>query len=431
MRITQMRLREYCTVVLVLMPLIGQYGLFSRTITLADVAIVPAVGILLLWCMFSRKLKVADTRYAFFALWFTVTSLLLSRLFTGIFASGAGMMILQHVVYFLAVLFIAPTCFDCEKGYRLYSSITIILCIIVFIQMILGLVTGEIGAWVIRSELFPHVYLSDEHLFDDSLTTIGDILRPSSLFSEPALFAQYVSPCLVLNLHRKNKTRKTYAVMVLVTIAVVLSQSANGVFYVLAAWIFFGLVKLKEKANGRRFFIKKRYALLLVVVLCSIPLLVQFAQDMLFNEDGFSIAVRLEELLDEAGQTSGSMRVIRGWLIFGGLSLPEKIVGIGTGNIVQYLNKHPDIVHMFTETYNGYMSGLPSIFVSSGLIGGTTYLFWWYRYFKSKRAVVKGLQIFLILYLIASNAFNTMQYILTMVMVISFEKQDTIKEHFE
>ena len=106
------------------------------------------------------------------------------------------------------------------------------------------------------------------------------------------------------------------------------------------------------------------------------------------------------------------------------MSFIEQLLGIGTGNVVPYLSLHSHIVPIFVKAYNGYMSGLSAIFVNSGIIGGFLYLSWWVKYFFSRKAVVKGLQVFLMLYLLASFSFNTYQFILTMVVVIALEKQD-------
>lgn len=49
MVIDKPKVRNYCTVVLVLIPLIGQYGVFTKTLTFADVAIIPAILVVLLF----------------------------------------------------------------------------------------------------------------------------------------------------------------------------------------------------------------------------------------------------------------------------------------------------------------------------------------------------------------------------------------------
>lgn len=426
MRITNTNLRSYCTIALVLMPFLGQYGLLSRTITLGDALLVPAVGVLILLCLAKRRLEIADRRYGFFALWFTVTSLLFSRVATGGLSSQSPMLIMQHVVYFLAVLLIVPDWFDCEKGYKIYSTFTIFLCVLLIVQAIFFAITNTSTLWVLNNKFFPHVYLSSDY----TLSTQEEQIRPSSLFSEPALFAQYVVPCMILGAYKKTKTAKEYALMILVTVAVILSQSANGIVYVLVAWIFVWVQNLIKKNSTSRRMVKKRTILAYIAIVVCLPLIAQLVQNVLFNEEGFSLAIRIEEVLDTEGQSSGSMRVVRGWLIYQALTVPQKIVGIGIGNVEAYLEENSDIVHMFTSAYNGYMSGLPTILVSSGIIGGITYLLWYVRYFLNKKGVVKGLLVFMLLYLVASSSFNTPQFILTTVMIISLAKQKSTEELF-
>lgn len=431
MIINKPMLRKYCTIVLVLFPLIGQYGVFTRSLTFADIAVIPAIGIILL-CSLVRGITIKDRIYTTFAIWYLFTALLASPLLGNLFSVGTATSILQNYIYFLVVILIAPSFFDCKIAFKVYSNVAIVLCVIIFIQVVLNLVTSSVTPWVINNSMFPAIYTNNDFFSGGYLALIEKSLyRPSSLFSEPALFAQYVTPCLIINIYKRQKTHKEYIVMTLITISVLLARSANGIIYVFAAWIFAGIYLSIKKIRYKELKVKKRYILLIFLFIAFLPKLIQLFVEKIFSGDIFSLSQRIAEILDVKGESSGSMRVVRGWQIFFGLSPVEKILGIGTGNIVPYLDLHPYIVKMFTSAYNGYMSGLASIFVNSGIIGGFIYLSWWLRYYCSKKVVVKGLQVFLLLYLLASNSFNTVQFMLTIVMVISLEKQKEIENQFE
>ena len=110
------------------------------------------------------------------------------------------------------------------------------------------------------------------------------------------------------------------------------------------------------------------------------------------------------------------------------MNFKEKITGIGIGNILNYLDAHPYIVTMFSKSYNGYMSGLSTIFVNFGLIGGSIFLIWWFKQFLNKNRISKSLSIFLMLYLIASNSFLSTQFVLTIILIISTLTTNKYKE---
>ena len=419
MVIDKPKVRNYCTVVLVLIPLIGQYGVFTKTLTFADVAIIPAILVVLLFHLMG-KYEMRERIYPVFAVWYLLTALIISPFWRKLFSAGTLTSVLQNAVYFATVILVAPYFFDCNFAVKVYSKVVIVLCVILFIQAGLHLTTGSVTPWILNSDLFPAVYVSDDFFDGGYLETItASSYRPASLFSEPALFAQYVTPCLILNIYTKEKTWKNYFAIVLTTVSVLLAGSANGIVYILIAWGFAGIYNLADKFTHKESKITAGSSILILLAAIFLPKIAQG-----FTEVLSLLFARFSELFDLKGISSGSLRVIRGWKIFLSMSFIEQLLGIGTGNVVPYLSLHSHIVPIFVKAYNGYMSGLSAIFVNSGIIGGFLYLSWWVKYFFSRKAVVKGLQVFLMLYLLASFSFNTYQFILTMVVVIALEKQD-------
>lgn len=424
MVIDESALRKYCTVVLVLFPLLGLYGVFSRSITFADLAIIPAIGVIVLFGL-KDGFQISENIYICFANWFLYTALIISPLWKGLFSVGTVTSILQHTIYFATVILIAPAYFDCKLAFKVYSNVTLFLCGILFVQVALYLVTDSITPWVLNSRFFPAVYVPEDFFTGGYLALVQNTsYRPSSLFSEPALFAQYVAPCLILNLYKKNKTKKNFITILLVTASVLLAGSANGIVYILAAWGLFGIHFISDKVANKQTQFKVWFIVLVFLVIALLPKVVELFLGLMG-----SLFVRFDEILDLKGISSGSMRVVRGWQIFAGLSIPEKIFGIGTGNIIPYLNLHPHIVTMFVKAYNGYMSGLSSIFVNSGIIGGVLYLLWWFHRYKGRQTVVKSLLVYLMIYLLASSSFNSDQFMLTMIIIITLRLGGT-NEYF-
>lgn len=427
----QSKIKNYFTYLIVLFPILGQYGFLTRSVTFADIFLVIGLSYLILKMISTRKIEIADKKFAIFTIWYIIISIIMSLCIANIFSISSVTGCIKCTVYALAILLISGKYIDMEKVVKIYSVIVIVLSALIFIQQIQYLITGTISPWVINSKLFPAVYVNDDYFSGGYLTQLGgDTFRAASIFSEPALFAQYVCPCLVLNIfYVKNKYQK-YAIMSIATLATLMTKSANGIVYVCVIWLFALIYNLVKFIQARKRSIKVTNVLLIALIIL-IPIVFFTTTSNQITTRSSSLISRIEEISDPKGETSGSMRVVRGWKIYAGLQSVEKIFGIGEGNIVNYLNLHPTIVTMFSEAYNGYMSGLPAIFVNSGLIGGMLFLVWWLFTFIKGRNVVKGLLIFLMLYLLASSSLFTSNFVLIIILIITLANQEKLVKNNE
>ncbi len=414
---------NYVTTILVIIPIVAQYGFFTKSITIADLLILPPV-ILAMWYLLKEgQIVIYDVLYLIFAIWCICSAMFIVPLISGEISNQVILSTIQNIYYFAIVLLLAPKYVNIVESFNIYSKVVIVLCIIVFVQLILNIFTGVITPWVINSSFLPLVYAPDNFFVGGyQQLVVNTFYRPLSLFTEPALFAQYVIPCLVLNIFKKNKSRREYCVIIFVTLATLMSKSANGVVYLVICWGFAFIYRIYRNFKTKSFYMKKKYVIIFSLGLSIVILFMINNSKSIEVNRSFSLTNRLNEILDDKGESSGSMRVMRGWQIYSGLKPLEKIFGIGTGNIVDYLNSNPYIVKMFTQAYNGYMSGLSSIFVNMGIVGAIIYIMWLYKYFKIPKGVVKGLVIFQLLYLIASSSFNTPVFILVTVLIISYSK---------
>lgn len=414
-------LKIFCTYTIVLLPVLGTYGFLSRSITFADIFIIIALICILIKCLMKRSFKISSNAFFLFCIW-GVFSTLIATIINSITFSGVTILqTIKFIIYSLAILLIPNNYFDVELAQKIYTRIVVFLSLIVFIQYLIFIVTGNFYPWIINSKYFPAIYVNDDYFSSAYLYMLGGNFsyRPSSLFSEPALFAQYVSPCLVLNMF-KNESRKKYLVLIMITIATFLGKSANGIVYIISIWNVYLFIKFFKVLKSKK--IKSIVVLVTMLLLLISPVIVPKIKSVIMGDKEYSLINRITEINDVSGKSSGSMRVTRGWKIYDGLSIDEKFLGIGIGNIVNYLNLHPDIVFMFSKSYNGYMSGLSAIFVNTGLIGGLLFLYWGVKQFIIKNNIVKCLLIFLGIYLIASNSFFSAQFVLTSVLIMAYEK---------
>lgn len=402
---------------IVLLPLLGQYGFMTKSLTLADIVLIPLLILIFLINGKNKKVSIIDKRIFIFFVWYIFSAIMMSLIISELNIFSSIMSTIRCFIYSLAILCFSSDFIDIDKTLSLYTKVVLFLSCIIFVQVIIYKITGNIKPWVINSKYFPAVFVNDDYFSGGYLVQLGgSTFRASSLFSEPALFAQYVSPCLILNIFKDGK--KNYWFLIMVTIATLLTKSANGMVYVIVAWIFtiFYLLYLQFKKKNR--YIKSKYLIIIFVILIIFPFIYSNVYNYLVKGDN-SLFSRLLEINDTRGESSGSMRVMRGWHVYSGLKLHEKIFGIGNGNIEEYLDCHSGIVPTFTQAYNGYMSGLSGIFVNSGLIGGILFFVWWITNFINDNKMSKALLLFLLVYLIASNSLFTLNFLLVLVLVIT------------
>ena len=422
------KLTSFCTYVAVLLPILGTYGFFSKSITFADIAIIIALIAALVNSIMTRKLKISSKNFFVFTIWCVLSTILASAIYPGLFSGITCVQIIKLLIYSTAIIIIPIRYFDFDLAKKIYTNIVIILSIIVFIQYAIYLISGSFYPWVINSDSFPAIYVNDDYFSSAYLYILGgNTFRPASIFSEPALFAQFVAPCLILNMFSEDNKKK-YMILLIITLATFLGKSANGIVYIVVIWISYILIKMYSALSKKKFKLKTSLVFLVFILLLLSPIIVPKINNLLFGNEKYSLINRISEINDVKGETSGSMRIIRGWQIYSKMNYKEKITGIGIGNILNYLDIHPYTVTMFNKSYNGYMSGLSAIFVNFGLIGGMIFFVWWLKQFLSKSKISKSLSIFLLLYLIASNSFLSPQFVITVMLIIAtFDLEKEIK----
>lgn len=405
----------------VLLPILGTYGFFLKSVTFADVAICIILFFAVLKST-KKKTNKYDKNYIIFVVWGIISTVFSLVMFDNISSTNTLIQLIKFILYSFMIILIPKNYFDIVLAKKIYSNVVIVISIIVFIQYFLYLITGNFYPWVLNSKIFPPIYVNDDYFTTSYLYMLGgSSYRPSSIFSEPALFAQYVSPCLIMNLFSK-RTKNKYLTVFLITMSVILGKSANGIIYIAVIWFVYLISRLFSFFKNKDFKVKLSTIIVIFVLIIFYPFIFPKLNELLFGAGSSSLYNRLLEISDYTGNSSGSMRVMRGWMIFDGMAFIEKANGIGIGNILDFLDLNPSLVPMFKKAYNGYMSGLSAIFVNFGIIGGILYLNWWFKQYINKGSQQKGFLLFLLLYLIASNSFYTPHFVFTTILIIAHNK---------
>lgn len=192
--------------------------------------------------------------------------------------------------------------------------------------------------------------------------------RPTSVFLEPAHFAQFVCLPLIITLFDSDdfiSRRSKVVSAIIISSALFLSQSANGIFMAVFIWGAWLVIYLKQRISVKR-----------LIVFLSVFL---FAFVFLLSTDFLDSAFSRLETMNSSGVSTGTQRLLQGLAVYGTMSLPEKIFGIGFGNIGPYLIENNITTEYLSELGNEYMNAFSTILVSGGMIGFIFYIAIWIK----------------------------------------------------
>jgi hypothetical protein len=203
----------------------------------------------------------------------------------------------------------------------------------------------------------------------------------------------------------------------LMILTVFITKSANGIVYlgiVIASYFVYRLYKFENK-------FKYLYTIVIVLVFANI-FAVLFYMD---NNYVLSILGRFSEVGIGKGNTSGNIRILRGFLIFLAVSGVFKIFGYGFGNYSSF--KEDYHIHTEMDRYvanTDYMSGFTQILTSGGVIGISLFLYSLYRYTNKTRAISIVLSVLIVVMMISSSFYANPVYLLLMSFLISYSTEN-------
>jgi hypothetical protein len=306
----------------------------------------------------------------------------------------------------------------------LLKKVTLLVCFFLVFQELVFLVTN-----IRIPGLIPGLPLSN--LVDSStfLKHLTESDRSSSIFAEPAHFAQYVSLGLIFFLFNPYSkiSLKDMLSAYFITFSLILTRSGNAVIVILFIWGFWLLRKLFVNNN----LLKK--LLLTALIILIISLVYFFYQS---NENFRSLLGRVSEINGNIeGQISGYIRIYRGYLLYNDFNLFEKIWGIGAENVKNYVELHPHTSYVaITHRLIGYLNGVQEIIVSGGIIGVLLFLRFLNRNFKANFLAGKVCIMMLLLFCFIASCYNTAIWVFYWIFALSlsqFSLKDNINRPFK
>lgn len=201
---------------------------------------------------------------------------------------------------------------------------------------------------------------------DDFLSVLEMRDRQSSIFSEPAHFADFLLPLLLIELFYQ-KGKGSIILIILSVFSLIFSMSGTGLLGLVVIGVLFLINHIMENPNV------KRVSLAFVIIL-AIPVAAYYYSHSEMGEMVLGRADDVKSAQNAARVSSEYVRLFRGYDIYGELSLTEKVFGCGDKtNIIKGITKTR--YSSLFDSENFYFNGVSTILLYTGIIG--LLLYYW------------------------------------------------------
>lgn len=183
--------------------------------------------------------------------------------------------------------------------------------------------------------------------------------RSTSVFSEPAHFAQWLLPLLSIEL-MFDKSKKHFLFAGAIVLALLLLRSGNAMFGLAVVLLCFLLYLFFENKSRYRFLILVAFVLALVVG-GAYYLKSEAASDVLDRQGEL-------QLTGDTSDMMGQVRLYRGYFVFAEYNFLEQMIGMSdVPKLLNYIKTSK--VAMFFEDHETYFNAIQSILLKTGYIG--------------------------------------------------------------
>lgn len=354
------RLQKLLSFLIVLTPLLEPYRIGSVTLDTFALLISVCIGL---------STKTANLNFKYGAKPFFIYALLVPN----IIAISYGY--IEHIpssitVLVLYILMYTKVFPSLSFSYlmRKYKLLIYVVCIVFIIQEFMY---ASLGYRFVAMIPFLDVKYPDMSM---ASFIYGQMYYPrsSSFFLEPAHMAHFILPYLAYSLGKNSSglSLNKYIEPILLTSILFILRSGCGVIGASAIWLLY-LIHVDLPGPKK-------------VIFFSIGLLIaSFTFNKLAStEIGTSLLDRSSEI--EVGgdyERSGTIRIFRGYYVYGAMNFIQQLFGVGTGGSVNVIEQSP-YFKMFFGTER-YLNNIQMFLVGFGMIGTMLFSFHFRKLFKA------------------------------------------------
>lgn len=340
------------THLLLIYPILNTYAI-SGSLSVGKGILLILVGLFLIRIVTKnqRPISAAPKFFVYYCL-FWLGSAVFSVLYIGVSVVGA----LPGIIY--SFLFVLLFFYETDFTYLLkwYKYYAIVFLSFFFFQEFMYLSTG-----IRVPGIIPGVPLT----VDSEVGTVRYMEqviygnRSSSVFSEPAHFAQWILPLLAAELMFDN-SKKRFVYSFALILALLLLRSGNAMIGLAIVLIFFFFHLIFEKRSKMRF--------VLILVFSSV-LLVGGAL-YVKSDVGADVLDRQDELR-VTGNSSDKMeqvRLFRGYYVFADFNFVDQLIGVSDIPTLMNYIKGSEVASLFGDDET-YFNAIQSILIKTGYVG--------------------------------------------------------------
>ncbi|MDB6353566.1 hypothetical protein PH235_08340 [Trichococcus sp. K1Tr] len=324
------KLKKVFSAILIWFPILTMYASpipILTNFTLGDLMLLIMFPVLVIWMM---KKIISDKKYSFSILIIYLAYIIIQMLLTlvsdeTINTNDVIFRTTRYSVYLSIIIFFSKQLFDYEFGIKLYKLTSVFSTFYLFVQVTLLRTMN----YMLPGTLPFLTPIRNDLQVDTKILGMDMIMRPHSIFSEPAWYAVYVLGILIICLFSSDSDNDL-KIPVIITVGILLSVSTTGILLCAITWIFWFFHKTKENISIQR----------MIIVIFIVPLILYF----ITHSNSFQIFVdRIVAGDSAAGRFNGYTYLTSNWNI----SLSNWLFGNGMKKIPIYLAGFARVIYYY------------------------------------------------------------------------------------
>lgn len=369
---------KFFSLCIVLSTFFHQYSSFLPGVTFGELMLIFSSALVIIFDGFDLNIERTKMLVKFYGLCFVLTLVSFLAQQLDFIAVSMFEVLSRWMRYFAYVIFIVVSADKLDANYalKIYRYICIFISLYIILQT-LGYYTLNF-ALPVKILPLPFPRESDMYVLFSSFDKY--YYRAYGPFAEPGYAAKFLLPGLAISLYDSLKSHKNISLLMLISTGIILTTSVQGVLLAVFSFIYFGFSLLQNKEfrisfNLGKIFIVGLLVMLLSFIFYSVGILetpIERISSIFAVSQGGTLA-----------RSSTGMRVYRGFALFAALPLLYKIIGVGLGNLGNFVvenNIYTNFDYFYTSLNQfEYVNGISGVLLSSGIIGA----FYFIKYFCS------------------------------------------------
>jgi len=411
-------LENYCTFLVAFMPILNIYCIFTASLGIGDLFAVGAFFLLILGK--KRTMYIRSKMYMIFVAYMILISMILTLVIPTYSIGEMSTKCIKLVVYSILAVSIIPMYWKASKGKNLFINITFIAAVYLIAQYIL-----HVFARVDLPMAIP--FLKTLYNNTSGSQYNGDMLnmyarfgyRASGFFLEPSHFCQYAVIGFVFLVFSENKKRIDKIKLAVITTAMIASFSAIGYFMIMATVFVWFFYTFKQRSAAINF-------LLMLIGAVSIVFIS-------IKTGAYDSAMERVSTIQDNEVATGSLRLLRGFIVYRETPGVFKYIGIGCGNYVGFVS-HFSISTFFDSRIGAnseYMSTISTILLNGGIIGLVLYFCSIFQIMKKTSIIKKAIFANFIIILVATASFFSLTYVVFLSLLCSRDAQESTGDQYD